>query len=413
MLHKNLRVGACVALIIGACMMVEAADPPLPAEKLLHSFTGGNDGSEPDAGLTLDSAGNLYGSTFFGGSTGNGVIFKLVRSTSGTKETVLYTFKGGATDGANPSGQLAINSSGVIFGTTSSGGKGNGILFELIPSSGKYVEKVLHVFGTGQTPVNAGVIIDRAGNLYGETAGGGSATDGTIYEMKRTSTGYNYVLLYSFKGGSDGNYPEGGLIFDAAGNLYGTTEAGGGASGGNAGTVFELKHNANGTWTEKVLYAFTGAPDGVNPVGALAFDKSGNLYGATASGGDLSCGGGYGCGEVFELMNSGGVWTKTALHEFTDTPDGHAPQAGVTFDSAGNLFGTTINGGSDGTGALFELTPVSGGWRATVIHSFTNGADGGYPATPVIFDSNGNLFGTAQFGGTYTWGAAFEFSGVK
>ena len=413
MLNRKMRICGGAAFVLGACMMVAAAEPPLPSEKPLHSFTGGNDGQQPDAGLILDSSGNLYGSTYVGGSTGNGVIFKLVRGTSGTRETVLYTFKGGTTDGANPSGQLAINSAGVIFGTASSGGKGNGIVFELIPSNGRYVEKVLHVFGYGQTPVNAGVVIDKAGNLYGETAGGGSSTDGTIYEMKRTSTGYNYVLLYSFKGGSDGNYPEGGLIFDAAGNLYGTTEAGGGASGSNGGTVFELKHNSNGTWTEKVLYAFTGAPDGVNPVGALTFDKSGNLYGATASGGDLSCGEGYGCGEVFELMNSGGVWTKTALYEFKDIPDGHAPEAGVTFDSAGNLFGTTMNGGTDGAGAVFELTPQSGGWRATVIHSFTNGNDGGYPNTPVIFDSNGNLIGTAQFGGLYTWGIAFEFTGVN
>ncbi len=412
MSHRSLRIGACAAFVLAACAFMMASDQPPSTEKVLHSFTGGNDGKEPDAGLTLDSSGNLYGSTYFGGSAGNGVIFKLVRGTTGTSEAVLYAFNGGTTDGANPSGRLAINPFGVIFGTTESAGNGNGVLFQLTPSSGKYVEKVLHVFGKGETPVNAGVIIDKAGNLYGETAGGGASTDGTIYEMKRTTTGYSYVLLYSFKGGTDGNFPEGGLIFDAAGNLYGTTEAGGTVNG-NSGTVFELKHNSNGTWTESVLYAFNGASDGVNPVGALTFDKSGNLYGATALGGDLSCGGGFGCGEVFELMNSGGVWTKTALHEFTDTPDGHAPQAGVTFDAAGNLFGTTINGGTDGSGALFEITPSSGGWQATVIHSFTDGTDGGYPVTPVIFDSNGNLLGTAQFGGLYTWGVAFEFTGVK
>jgi uncharacterized repeat protein (TIGR03803 family) len=251
--------------------------------------------------------------------------------------------------------------------------------------------------------------MDKNGNLYGETAGGGTYGDGTIYEMKRTSTGFKYVPLFSFNG-ADGNYPSGGLIFDSVGNLYGTT-----ASGGNncfCGNVFELQKGTNNTWTESVLYTFTGYSDGVNPESALAMDSSGNLFGTTVYGGDTSCGGGFGCGEVFELTNTGGVWTKTTIHAFTDTPDGHAPLAGVTFDAAGNMFGTTSNGGNSGAGVLYEISPSSGGWTESVVYSFSNGADGGFPSTPVTFDSKGNLFGTAEFGGTAGDGVAFAFPGL-
>ena len=141
-------------------------------------------------------------------------------------------------------------------------------------------------------------------------------------------------------------------------------------------------------------------------------DSSGNLFGTTVYGGDTSCGGGFGCGEVFELTNSGGVWTKTTVHAFTDTPDGHAPMAGVTFDAAGNMFGTTSNGGNSGSGVLYEISPTTGGWSESVVHSFSNGADGGYPSTPVTFGPKGNLFGTAQFGGTTGDGVAYGFAGI-
>ena len=162
-----------------ACMMSFASNPSA-TERILHTFTSGNDGSEPDSGLALDSLGNLYGTTFFGGSANAGVVYRITRTASGPKETVIYTFKGGSSDGANPSGSLLIAPGGRIFGTTTGGGQGYGVVFELIPSSTGYTEKLLHVFPRGEDPVNSGVIMDAAGNLYGETAGGGAFGDGTI-----------------------------------------------------------------------------------------------------------------------------------------------------------------------------------------------------------------------------------------
>jgi uncharacterized repeat protein (TIGR03803 family) len=407
MQQKLFYGSVCAAFVLLACLMSLAANPPA-TEKVLHEFTGGTDGSDPDSGLVFDKSGNLYGSTFFGGSAGWGTIYKLARTSTGMKESILYSFKG-SPDGASPEGPLVVTGTGTIFGTTVSGGGGYGVVFELTPSATGYTETVLHSFPLGQDPTSGGLIMDKNGNLYGETAGGGTYGDGTIYEMKRTSTGFKYVPLFSFNG-ADGNYPSGGLIFDSAGNLYGTT-----ASGGNTcfcGNVFELQKGTNNTWTESVLYTFTGYSDGVNPESALAMDSSGNLFGTTVYGGDTSCGGGFGCGEVFELTNAGGVWTKTTIHAFTDTPDGHAPLAGVTFDAAGNMFGTTSNGGNSGAGVLYEISPSSGGWTESVVYSFSNGADGGFPSTPVTFDSKGNLFGTAEFGGTAGDGVAFAFPGL-
>jgi uncharacterized repeat protein (TIGR03803 family) len=409
MQQRKCRISVHAALVLVTCV-VFGGSALAATEKTLYAFTGGNDGSLPNSGLTPDRSGNLYGSTFFGGSTGYGVVYKLSRTSGGWQQTVLYTFQGGPQDGANPNHELAIDAAGNIYGTAISGGSGHGVLFQLTPSAGGWTETVLHNFGvvngSSETP-SSGVIIDKKGNLYGETSGGGSSGNGTIYELKHTSAGWKYTLLYSFAGGNDGTYPSGGLTFDANGNLYGTTTSGGGAA--NIGTVFELARGNNGTWTESVLHGFQDTADGVNPEAPVIFDSSGNLYGTTVYGGDTSCAGGYGCGEVFELSPSGnGAWTKTTIHAFTDTPDGHAPMAGLTFDSAGNLFGTTSNGGSSGTGALFELSPGSGGWTESVVYSFTNGNDGGFPSTPVLVNSKGKILGTASFGGQFTHGVVFS-----
>lgn len=413
MQKRELRMAALACLAVMACTTMFAGAASAATEKVLHSFTGGSDGSQPDSGLTADTAGNLYGSTFFGGSAGQGVVYKLTRSSTGWTQTVLYNFQGGTADGANPSGTLATDAAGNIFGTTTGGGTGNGIVFELTPSGGSYRETVLHVFGTGQTPINSGVIRDTAGNLYGETAGGGPASAGTIYELIHGSSGWTYRTLYGFLGGNDGDFPSGGLIFGGPGILYGTTASGGGPA--NIGTVFELKRGAGGKWTESVIHGFTDTADGVNPEAPVVKDSAGNLFGTTVFGGDTSCAGGFGCGEVFELSPSGaGTWTKTLVHAFTDTPDGHAPMAGLTFNKAGHLFGTTSNGGSSGTGCLFELVPQSGGaWTESVVYSFTNGSDGGFPSTPVIVNGAGNIVGTAQFGGTSTEGVVYEVTGVS
>ncbi len=235
MQKPRIQLGIYAGVTIMACMLMLVHSASAATEKVLYSFNGNPDGNGPQSGLTSDTAGNLYGSTYSGGSAGQGVIYKLTHSSAGWKETILYNFQGGTADGANPSGTLILDSASNVYGTTTLGGSGNGIVFKLSPSGGSYTEKLLHVFGVGETPFNDGVIRDTSGNLFGETAGGGTFSSGTIYELKHTATGYSYQTLYNFAGGSDGDYPSGGLIFGGVGIMYGTTAGGGGA---NCGTVF-------------------------------------------------------------------------------------------------------------------------------------------------------------------------------
>jgi len=226
---KYFRVGVRTTFL-AAFVLMFAAFASAATEQILHSFTGGTDGSQPTSGLTFDHAGNLYGVTFFGGS-GKGVVYKLSHTYSGWQQTVVHTFQGGSTDGANPDANLLIDSAGNIYGTTIGGGTSNaGVAFELTPSQGGWTETLLFSFSLSSGSPSSGLIIDHAGNLYGETSGGGKSNDGTVYILKHTATGWSHGILYSFSfaGGNDGIFPSGGLIFDRAGNLYGTTLSGGG-----------------------------------------------------------------------------------------------------------------------------------------------------------------------------------------
>src|SRR5882672_4615435 len=417
MQKRELRMAALACLAVMACATMFKGSASAATEKVLWSFTGTTDGSQPDAGLTPGPNGSFYGSTFYGGTANQGVIYQLIPSSSGWTETVLYNFQGGKNDGANPFGTLALDAVGNIYGTTASGrrghgvahGPGLGVVYELSPSSGGWKETIIHFFY--HTP-SSGLVMDSKGNLYGETGGGGASNAGTVFQMKPTSTGWIYQPIYEFAGATnnDGDYPWGGVIFDPKGNLYGVTIQGGTAY---IGSVFELKPQANGRWTETQLYVFQNTTDGVFPEASLVFDKAGNLYGTASTGGDVSCAQGYGCGLVFELSKNNGSWTKTTLYSFTGSPDGHAPMAPLIFDKAGNLYGTTSNGGSNNTGALFELKPQSGGgWQESMVYSFLNGGDGGYPSTPLYLDGSGNLWSTTQVGGNYTQGVAYEFPGL-
>jgi uncharacterized repeat protein (TIGR03803 family) len=415
LIRQELRSGRFRWFTVMACAILFVSAAFAQTEKVLYSFTGGTDGSQPDAGLTPDGAGNYYGSTFFGGEYGWGVIYKLSHASSGWTETVLYNFQGGSEDGASPAGTLILDSAGNIYGITVAGGKGYGIqeepgygiAFELSPSGSGWTETIIHFFDNTDGGPSSGFIRDAAGNLYGETGGGNaSGNNGTVYLMRSTPDGWEYGILYRFQGGNDGDYPYGGLIFDAKGNLYGTTIEGGGTAGD--GTVFELERGTSGGWTEKQLYAFQNTADGVAPQAPVVFDKAGNLYGTTVWGGDACSP--YGCGLVFELSPSGDTWTKSTLYTFTGEPNGHAPSAGLSFDKAGDIFGTTSNGGSNDSGALFELKPQSGGgWQESIVESFTDGSNGGYPSTPLIV-SGTNIYGTAGSGGQYGHGIVFEMS---
>jgi uncharacterized repeat protein (TIGR03803 family) len=254
----------------------------------------------------------------------------------------------------------------------------------------------------------AGLIFDSVGNVYGTTLYGGTSVGGTVFKLTRNSDGnWTESVLHSFFG-TDGFALECRLIFDGAGNLYGTTDMGG-AYG--YGTVFKLTPNSDGSWTESVLYSFKGAPDGQEPTAGLVFDAAGNLYGTTEFGGSKNCPSApYPCGTVFELTpNSDGSWTEHVLHRFTGN-DGNYPVAGVTFDAAGNLYGTASSGGADNFGVVFKLTPTSGGgWSYRVLHTFAN-KPGFEPYGGLSFDATGNLYGTTTGDGSTTYGSVFEIT---
>jgi uncharacterized repeat protein (TIGR03803 family) len=361
---------------------------------VLHSFKGGTDGESPVGGLVRDAAGNLYGTTEYGGGgtcftgDGCGTVFKV--DTTG-KETVLHSFTGGA-DGAFPLAGLILDAAGKLYGTTEYGGNlacnsgvGCGTVFKMDPT-GK--ETVLYSFTRGVDGAGkpgTGVVRDAAGNLYGTTAEGGPFSSGTVFKVDTTG---KETVLYYFTGGwggTDGFLPSGALIRDAAGNLYGTTQLGGNYS---FGTVFKV----DSTRKETVLYRFRGGSNGDEPVGGVIMDKAGNLYGATQGGGTSYN------GTVFKLNPVG---NKTVLYNFTGGSDGTLPVAGVIADEAGNLYGATAYGGSvncsgDGCGTVFKLDKTG---KETVLYSFTDGADGALPAASLVRDAAGNLYGTAIFSG--------------
>ncbi len=386
-------------------MLAPTKDGPWK-ETVLHTFTGGADGAVPVGGVILDSEGNLYGTTLFGGdeksancqaagiyAAGCGVVYKLTHTPQGTwYETVLYKFKGGA-DGSEPWDPLILDASGNLYGTANIGGNdscvyGCGVVFKLTPSDkDPWKESVLYSFsgGTDGGFPYSGLTFDSQGNLYGTTVYGGDTSVscngvpgcGVVFQLTPTSSGpWTETVLHRFTAGSDGGYPLFGVTLDAGGNVYGTTQAGGDTTGPNClgtipgcGLVFELSLRANGTWKEKVLYTFTGGSDGSFGVSPLIFDSSGDLYGMT--GGDFvpSCQFTTGCGGVFELTPAGqGPWTENVLYAFTGHSDGSLPESNLLLDSSGSLYGMTEGCGhtfkcagklfgGEGCGVVFELMP--------------------------------------------------------
>jgi uncharacterized repeat protein (TIGR03803 family) len=335
-------------------------------ENVLHAFAGGTDGAYPNEGL-IEIAGNFYGATGAGGGSsscneGCGTIFEL---TPGGTETELYAFQGGS-DGIGPLGSLVTDGHGNFYGATVEGGsftgnecadEGCGTVFELSTSGSKSILYSFHGGSDGANP-EAGLIADDAGNLYGTTieggngiACGGSLGCGTVFKV---TPGGTETVLYAFQGGSDGAWPHGAIISDAAGNLYGTTTGGGQCSLGSTGcgTVFKLSP----TGTETILHAFQGGSDGLTPLAGLAMDKAGNLYGTTPSGGNTRCVNHEGCGTVFELMHGG---KEKVLYAFTQShgqfPHGASPAAGLLIGKHGTLYGTTTAGGDKNVGVVFSI----------------------------------------------------------
>jgi uncharacterized repeat protein (TIGR03803 family) len=390
-----------IAALAGMCC-VPAALAQTDHFRVLYQYPNPTDGGGPSARLVRDDQGNLYG-VGGGGSANDGIVFEL--SPSG-QETVLYTFNG--TDGSRPEGGLVRDSAGNLYGTTPEGGsKGYGVVFRLTPAGDYTVLHDFHGAPDGASPWGD-LLLDAAGNLYGTTAAGGQGCSnpygasgcGTVFKI--TAAGKESIV-YRFAGAPDGSGPSAGLIADQDGNLYGTTEDGGNlVEGDTFGTVYRVTPDGQ----ETVLYRFNGesAGDGQNPRSTLVMDDEGNLYGTTLSGGPNSF------GTVFEVSPTG---VESILHSFpASADDGINPFAGLVRDRNGNLYGTTNVGGAENTGCagsgcgvVFQLAP---GNAETIVHSFTDtGDDGCLPVTALTEGPGGTLYGTSEFCGTTGNGTIF------
>lgn len=404
---RNLAI-ALLAGIVGLLMLLATAIAVhAQTFTVLHNFTNGQDGGEPWAGLSMDRAGNLYGTASTGGNTsgscsyrnphGCGTVFKLSRKGSGWVFTPIYTFSG--PDGRNPQARVIIGPDGTLYGTTTYGGDSDeGTVFNLRPPAAAcksalcpWTETVLYSFQgftDGVEPTFGDLVFDGAGNIYGTTPYGGQGSNGTVYKLTPSNGGWTETVVYRFQGGNDGATPYGGLVFDQAGNLWGTTALGGSY---NDGTVYQLTPSGGG-WTESVVYHFLGGSDGANPYAGLIVDQSGNFYGATFGANGTTP-------KVYELSLSNGGWTFSALHSF-DTNQGIL--GNLAMDAAGSLYGTVFSDVPE----VFRLTPSNGGWTLT-------GAWGGMgeaPAGNVVLDSSGNLYTTAANGGPSEVGLVFEIT---
>jgi uncharacterized repeat protein (TIGR03803 family) len=389
---------------------------PAAKFKVLHAFQCDKnyDGCLPRAGLTFDPAGNLYGTA--------GLVFRLTPSSGGRwTYAILHTLT--YSEGGPPNG-VALDLGGNAYGLTTGGGAhDSGTVFELISGAPvPWPASVLYNFCSegggyctdGADPFDA-PILDKARNLYGTTRDGGANGGGVAFELTPGFANWTETVLYSFAAyNGDGFHSWAGLIFDAAGNLYGTTEEGGAAcTGVKCGTVFELSPGSGGKWNETLLHSFNGT-DGAGPYAGVVFDASGNLYGAAFHGAG-NCNS-LGCGTLFKLTHGAdGKWKYRVLHRFPNGNDGANPNGPLVLDKVGNLYGTTQYGGGSGKcpagcGVVFKLSPgKKGSWTYSVLHRFTGGADGAEPWIGPTIDAKGNLYGTTMFGGT-GGGVVFELT---
>ena len=383
-------------LTIGSTQLAQAQ-----TYTIIHSFTG-PDGVMPDAGVTMDRAGNLYGTTYYGGTAGRGTAFKLAHRNAGWTLLPVYSFQGG-NDGAFPVARVVFGPDGALYGTTSGGGGGPcnggcGTVFRLTPpatvcktSLCPWTETVLYRFpggSVGAFPSYGDPAFDAAGNLYGTTQGDESGNAAVVFMLSHSNGGWTESTLYSFAG----DFVASGVIFDAAGNLYGATADG----DSGFGTVYELSPSASG-WTKSALYSFQGINSPYDPLGTPIFDAAGNLYGTTFESG----------GSVYELQPSNGGWTLSTLYLFNAYQGSFAAPS---LDEAGNVYATSTLGGG-GAGNVVKLTRSGNGWTEADLVDFA-GTGGYLPVGNVIVDANGNVFGTTSLGGTFIGGTCASGCGV-
>jgi uncharacterized repeat protein (TIGR03803 family) len=395
-----LLLAIAVAILLSVAMQAQTFT-------VLHTFTGANDGRKPQASLTLDSVGNIYGTAPYGGGNGMGTVFKMTNRPSGWMLTTLYSFTGGS-DGAMPLGGVVFGPDGSLYGNTSAGANpacnhGCGAVYNLRPqprvcnsTACPWLETTLYGFIGG---LNGG---EPLGNLLFNAAGGiyGTTEEGTAYVLTPSTHSWIYHLISYLPGHSYA-----GLISDTAGNLFGTTYDGGGGlcyRGISCGTVFELTP-VGSSWHLNVLHSFQGGNDGGFPLGALVSDRFGNLYGANSG------------GTVFMLTPAGGNWTFKVLYQLPGPCQiGIGPSCGswgsLAMDASGALYGTAYSDGAYLYGSVFKLTPSNGSWIYTDLHDFTGGSDGAAPEAGVTLDTRGNIYGTTAGGGSSGSGVVFEIA---
>jgi uncharacterized repeat protein (TIGR03803 family) len=410
---RNGMAAMAVALLIawpGASQRAAAT----ATETVIHTFSG-PDGIDPIQGVTFDKAGNLYGVASAGGSSNKGTVYELIPGSKGTwTEKTLLSFDGTA-GGSTPLGGVVFDSKGNLYGTTKLGGSNAvGVVYELSPSdSGKWTEKVLHSFGgsgDGAYPVGD-IALNASGDIFGTTEGGGAhgngteAQGGTVFKLSpKSGGGWTESVLHSFGSGNDGNVPKGGIILDASGNGYGTTYAGGAK---DQGTVFYV---AAGTGDVTVIHSFNSsasAGDAANPAAGLLLDSEGNLYGGSTAGFDESEF--EGGGVVYKLSpQKGGTWKESLLFALGFDEFSNSIYSNLVLDSTDHLYGTWIDFGG---GGVFQSSPVTGtNVTFSVINNF-GGANGTRPATgSLAIDSAGNLYGATQAGGKDKDGVVFEIT---
>jgi uncharacterized repeat protein (TIGR03803 family) len=394
---------ALAVAIVFVLAMVSGQSAQAQTYNVIHPFTGGQDGGNPQSGPTLDRAGNLYGTTFEGG-TGYGVVYKLSHHGSSWALSPLYSFTLGA-DGGFPWAGVTFGPNGTLFGAASVGTYDGGTVFNLRPQPRAcssivcpWTNTVIQELPAGSNPQGS-LVFDSAGNLYGTTPGGGTHDHGSVFELTFSAGTWTETVIHTFAGFGDGGDPgDAGVTLDSAGNLYGTTYDGG---TNGWGTVFELTRSGS-SWTKTILYSFQNGNDGHGPDGGVVFDRAGNLYGGTLYGGA----GGEG-GIIYQLSPSKEGWTLTILHTFSGIGGTNGKP---TIDSSGNIYGATVGDGAYRQGSVFKLTQSGGGWSFTDLYDFTGGDDGGSPPGGVAVDASGNLYGTASQGGSYGWGVVWEIT---
>ncbi len=407
-------------ILLAAVILTVGVVVPLRAQTLnvIHNFVGSADGEYPVAGLTMDSAGTLYGTTaglIYTSGPSYGSVFRLKLHNGSWLFTPLFDFRGGA-DGAYPLARVVIGPNGTLYGTANRGGienctQGCGLVFDLhptptIPASPltPWREIVLYSFQgstDGAYPGYGDMVFDSTGNMYNTSSQGGinacagHVGCGVVYKLTKSGGSYTETALYAFSGGSDGAFPIAAVSFDNSSNLYTTAFNGG---NGNNGTVIQLTPAGS----ESTIHQFNAAADGANPWTGVIVDSSGNLYGTTSTSGPS------GGGTVYEMSLAGGIWTYTDLENFAGSGPNPGPLADLAKDANGNLYGTNYAGGAHGFGCVFKLTPSNGGYTYTDLYDFTGSSDGANPASNVVLDASGNLYGTAYQGGSRNLGVVWQ-----